>query len=263
VPANNLRAIAKARTLACDAVILDLEDAVGEGGKEAARAAASQALAGRAFGPRLTVVRINALTGAWGADDLKAARGADAVLLPKVESAADLAAARALAPAMPLWAMIETPAAILALPAIARGAAALVLGANDLLKEMRARHRADRANLHHAMAALVTAARAQDALALDGVHNEIADLAGFESACRMARDFGFDGKTLIHPAQIEIARDAFTPSAEEVDRARRLLAAFAAPENRDKGAIAFEGRMVERLDADLARDMLDRAERTA
>ena len=243
-------------------MILDLEDAVGDAEKNSARAAVAQAIAASAFAPRLTVVRINALTSLHGADDLKAARGADAILLPKVESAADLAAARLLT-RQPLWAMIETPAAVLNLPAIARESAALVLGANDLLKDMGARHRADRANLHHAMSALVTAARAHGALALDAVHNDMADMAGFESACVMARDFGFDGKTLIHPAQIAPARAAFAPTADEVDRARRLVAAFALPENRDKGVIAFEGRMVERLDAQIAQGLLDGAERGA
>jgi citrate lyase subunit beta/citryl-CoA lyase len=259
VPGNNARAIEKARELACDSVILDLEDAVGAGEKAAARASAADAISARAFGASITVVRINALTSALGVDDLKAARGADAILLPKVDSVADLAAARLLAGATPLWAMIETPAAVLALPAIAQGAAALVLGANDLLKDMGARHVAGRANLTYAMSALVTAARAHGALALDSVHNDIADIAGFESACTMARDFGFDGKSLIHPAQIAPARAAFAPSPDDVERSRRLLAAFELPENRGRGVIAFEGRMVERLDAEMAQAVLDEA----
>ena len=259
MPGSNARAIEKARGLDCDAVILDLEDAVGESEKIQARAAVAEAVAARAFGVRPTIVRINALTSAWGADDLKAVRGADAILLPKVDSVADLAAARLLAPALPLWAMIETPAAVLNMPQIARDAAALVLGANDLLKDMGARHVAGRVNLHYAMAALVTAARAHGAMALDSVHNDIADIAGFQSACTLARDFGFDGKTLIHPAQIAPARAAFAPSPDDVARARRLLAAFELPENRGRGVIAFEGRMVERLDADMAQAVLDEA----
>jgi citrate lyase beta subunit len=257
VPGSNARAVEKARGLACDAVILDLEDAVGGPAKETARAAAAQAIAAHAFAGRITVVRINALTSAFGADDLKALRGADAILLPKVNSVADLAAARLLAPNIPLWAMIETPAAVLGVREIARECAALVLGANDLLKDMGAHHMEGRANLHYAMAALVTAARAHSALALDAVHNDIADMAGFESACAQARDFGFDGKCLIHPAQIDVARAAFAPSPAELARARRLLAAFDLAENRDKGVIAFEGRMVERLDAQMAQAMLD------
>ena len=258
VPGSNARAIEKARGLACDAVILDLEDAVGDGEKAAARAAVQAAIAARAFGPRPTVVRINPLTSPFGVEDLKAAHGADAIALPKVTSDADLAAARLLTKA-PLWAMIETPAAVLALPQIARSATALVLGANDLLKDLGARPVAGRSNLHYAMSALVTAARAHGALALDSVHNDIADMAGFESACAMARDFGFDGKTVIHPAQIDAARAAFAPSPAEMDRARRLLATFAAPQNRDKGVINFEGQMVERLDAQMAQAVLDEA----
>lgn len=257
VPGSNARAIEKARALPCDAVILDLEDAVGVAEKSSARAAVADALAARAFAGRLSVVRINALSGAGGVEDLRAAAKADAILLPKVDGPADLAAARLLAPAAQFWAMIETPAGVLAAPRIARESAALVLGANDLLKDMGARHRGDRANLAYAMGALVTAARAHGALALDGVHNDIADMAGFESACVMARDFGFDGKTLIHPAQVAVAQRLFAPSPEERDRARRLLDAFDAPQNRDRGVIAFEGRMVERLDAQIARALLD------
>ena len=177
--------------------------------------------------------------------------------MPKVESAADLAAARLLAGEMPLWAMIETPRAVLKLAEIAAGAQALVLGANDLLKGMGGRHIAGRANLHYAMAALVTAARAHGALALDAVHNDIADTAGFADACAMARDFGFDGKCLIHPSQIEPARAAFAPSASEIADAKALLAEFAKPENRDKGVIVVSGRMVERLHEDMARRLLD------
>jgi citrate lyase subunit beta/citryl-CoA lyase len=250
----------KARTLACDAVILDLEDAVGAGAKTAARAAVRQAVAARAFGARPTVVRVNALSDDAGADDLKAATGADAILLPKVNGPADLVAARLLADATPLWAMIETPAAVLALDAIAAQAAGLVLGANDLVKAMGGRHRSDRANLQPAMALTVTAARAHGRIALDSVHNDIADAEGFAAACTLARDFGFDGKTLIHPDQIAPAARAFSPSPDEAARARRLLEAFARPENRDKGAIAFEGGMVERLDAETARRLLEETE---
>jgi citrate lyase subunit beta/citryl-CoA lyase len=254
VPGSNARAMEKTRTLPVDAVILDLEDAVGPEEKNAARVRVAEALQNRT---RLTIVRINPLTSAEGVDDLKAVRGADAVLLPKVESIADLSAARLLAPGMALWAMVETPKGLLHIAEIAGAAAALVLGANDLLKDMGARHRADRANLHHAMAALVTAARANGALALDSVHNDIADADGFAAACALARDFGFDGKTLIHPAQIEPARAAFAASAAEIEDARALLAEFARPENHGRGVIAFRGRMVEKLHAQMARRLLD------
>jgi citrate lyase beta subunit len=237
-------------------VIFDLEDAVGENEKDAARAAVAQALAEREY---LTVVRINALTSDKGVADLRAVMGADAILLPKVESAADLAAARLLAGEVPLWAMIETPRALLHLAEIAGGTDALVLGANDLLKDMGGRHRADRANLHFAMGALVTAARVHGCLALDAVHNDINDADGFAAACAMARDFGFDGKSLIHPSQIEPARAAFAPAPEEIEDARALLAAFALPENDGKGVIAFRGRMVERLHEAMARRLLEEA----
>jgi citrate lyase subunit beta/citryl-CoA lyase len=243
--------------LACDAVILDLEDAVGDGAKTTARTAVREAVAARAFGARPTLVRINAPSSGAGAQDIRAALGADAILVPKITGAADLAAARLLAGKTPLWAMIETPAALLALNAIAAEAAGLVLGANDLLKAMGARHRPDRANLQTAMALTVTAARAHGRIALDSVHNDLADKDGFLSACAQGRDFGFDGKTVIHPDQIEPARRAFAPSPEDIARARRLLDAFALPQNRDKGVIAFEGRMVERLDAQMAQHLLD------
>jgi citrate lyase subunit beta/citryl-CoA lyase len=239
-----------------DAAILDLEDAVGPGEKADAREAVQAWLASKPLSRR-AVVRINSLTSDGGVDDLKAMAKADAILLPKVESPADLAAARLLAPGMPFWAMIETPRAVLHLAEIAGHAEALVLGANDLLKDMGGRHRADRANLQYAMAALVTAARANGALALDAVHNDIADMDGFAAACTMARDFGFDGKCLIHPSQIEPARAAFAPSREEIADARALLAEFDKPENRERGVIAFRGRMVEQLHAQMARRLLD------
>jgi citrate lyase subunit beta/citryl-CoA lyase len=261
VPGSNARAMEKARALSCDAVILDLEDAVGDGAKQAARAAIRDAVAARAFGARPTLVRINAPSSEAGAEDIRAAADADAILIPKVQGPADLAAARLLAGQtpreIPLWAMIETPAAVLALNAIAAEVAGLVLGANDLLKAMGGRHRPDRANLQAAMALTVTAARAHGRIALDSVHNDLTDKAGFLAACALGRDFGFDGKTLVHPDQIAPAQRAFSPSPEEAARARRLLDTFALPQNRDKGVIAFEGAMVERLDAQMAQRLLD------
>lgn len=257
MPGSNSRAIEKARSLPSDAVILDLEDAVGDAAKQTARKAVHDAVTGRAFGARPTLVRINAPSSEAGAADIAAAKGADAILVPKVTGPADLAAARLLAGTTPLWAMIELPAAVMALNAIAAEAAGLVLGANDLLKAMGARHRPDRANLQAAMALTVTAARAHGRIALDSVHNDLTDKDGFLAACALGRDFGFDGKTVIHPDQIAPAQAAFSPSPEETARARRLLDAFALAENRDKGVIAFEGRMVERLDAQIAQRLLD------
>jgi citrate lyase subunit beta/citryl-CoA lyase len=170
-----------------------------------------------------------------------------------VNSAADISQAGDI----PFWAMIETPAAVINLHEISHGVQGLVLGGNDLLKEMGARHRADRANLHSVMAQMVLVARAHHIAALDGVHNRLDDAEGFAQACEMARDFGFDGKTLIHPTQIAACRAAFVPSPDEVEAAQRVLAAFA--DNPGKGAIRLDGRMVEALDAEIAVALLARA----
>lgn len=260
VPADNGRALEKARGLDADILILDLEDAVAPDAKLAARAAAIAALPGLAGEHREVAIRINQPAGPWGVDDLKAAvaAGPDAILLPKVNLPDDIEAVAALAGDIALWAMIETPCAVLNLEAVARaGVDALVLGANDLLKDMGGRHRPDRANLHHVMAQMVLVARAVGITAIDAVHNDIGDTQGFAAACAMARDFGFDGKSLVHPGQIAPAHAAFTPGPEEVDIARRVLAAFAAEP--DKGAILLDGRMVERLDAEIAERTLARA----
>lgn len=259
VPADNPRALEKARTLDADVLILDLEDAVAPGAKLAARTAACETA--RALkGVREVVIRVNQPAGEWGVADLKAAIAAapDAILLPKVNGAPDIEAVQEVSGEIPLWAMIETPCAVLNLGEIAgAGAACLVLGANDLLKDMGGRHRADRANLHFAMAAMVTVARAYDIAVLDGVHNSIDDAEGFAAACAQARDFGFDGKTLIHPSQIAACHAAFVPSDDEVAAAKKILAAFA--DNPGKGAILLDGHMVEKLDAEIAERTLARA----
>jgi len=259
VPADNPRALKKARGLEADLMILDLEDAVAPAAKAGARTAACAAVA--ALAPKPVLIRINALTSPWGPDDLTAVLAArpQGVLLPKVNTAGDIAAARAQAGGLPLWAMIETPRAVLNLAAIAAsGVAGLVLGSNDLLKEMGARPMPDAANLHAAMSLCVIAARAHGLTVLDGVHNDIADSEGFAAAARLARDFGFDGKTVIHPAQIPLCNAAFTPGAEEIAAARAILDAFAAQP--DAGVIALNGRMVERLHADSAARLLARAQ---
>src|SRR5437899_4205890 len=227
MPASNARAVEKARTLACDVVILDLEDAVAPDMKPAARAAAAQAVRAGGFGRREVVVRVNALATPWGAQDLAAIAlaGPDAVLVPKVDGPADVAAYHAALTAAPartgLWTMIETGRAIFTLEAIAACAAstrlaAFVMGVNDLAKEMRARQVRDRAPFQGALALAVMAARAHGLAILDGVHNEIDDLALLETVCRQAVDFGFDGKSLIHPTHIEIANRVFTPPAGDV-----------------------------------------------
>jgi citrate lyase subunit beta/citryl-CoA lyase len=256
MPASNARAIAKARTLNCDVVILDFEDAVAPDEKARARQQVVDEVRAGGFGTRELVVRINALNTPWGADDAAAVRaiGADAVLVPKVSSVADLAAIRAAlgedGPA--IWAMIETCAGVLTLPALAAAAAemrlaALVAGTNDLAKEMRCRPGADRMPLVPALAGIVMAARAAGLVALDGVCNALDDPERLAAECAQGAVLGFDGKTLIHPAQIDAARAAFGPSAAELAWARAVIAAFAAAENADKGAIRLEGQMVERL----------------
>jgi citrate lyase subunit beta/citryl-CoA lyase len=257
VPADNLRALEKARGVDADALILDLEDAVAPEEKEAARAAACAAVAG--YRPREVIIRINRPGADYCPQDLDAAIAAkpDAILLPKVHNAAEIGRVRHTVRDIPLWAMIESPAAVMNLTEIAAsGVACLVLGANDLLKEMAGRARPDRANLAYAMSKLVLAARSRGIAALDGVHNRIDDDTGFIAACEMARDFGFDGKTLIHPAQVGPCNAAFVPSEDEVEAAKRVLKAFA--DNPGKGAILLDGQMVEKLHADMAERVLAR-----
>jgi len=261
MPASNPRAVAKARTLACDVVILDLEDAVLPQAKAEARAAAVAAVRAGGFGRREVVIRVNALSTPWGAADLAevALAGPDAVLVPKISGPNDVAAYDRLLKGAPahtrLWAMIETAPAIFRLEAIASMAAttrlaALVMGVNDLAKEMGARQPADRAPFQAALSLTVMAARAHGLAALDGVHNEIDHLAALEAVCRQGADFGFDGKSLIHPSHLEICNRAFTPPAVEVAWARSVIAAFAAPENAGKGALRVDGRLAELLHRD-------------
>ncbi|UUL82838.1 HpcH/HpaI aldolase/citrate lyase family protein [Sphingomonas qomolangmaensis] len=252
LPASNDRAIAKARTLACDVVILDLEDSVAPEAKEAARAQAVTALALGDFGDRELVVRINALDTEWAAADLAALAEAPphAILLPKVNGPADLAACAALLPGdVALWAMIETPAALLALGQIAAAPrlAALVMGINDLAKDMGMQPGSDRLPFHSFLATTVAAARAHGLGALDGVFNGIDDAQGLVAECAQGRRFGFDGKTLIHPSQIAACNSAFSPGTAEIAEAEAIRDAFALPEHAGKGAIRLDGRMVERL----------------
>ena len=256
MPASNPRAIAKARTLDCDVVILDLEDAVAPDEKAAARDRVVGAVREGGFGTRELVVRINGIGTPWYADDIAAvhASGIDAVLVPKVSSVANLIAVRAALgeDGPPIWAMIETCAAILALPSLSVAAAetrltVLIAGTNDLAKEMRCRLGADRAPLIPALTATIMAARAAGIVALDGVCNALDDPTRFAAECTQGAMLGFDGKTLIHPSQIDAANAGFGPSEEELAWARAIVAAFAKPENADKGAIRLDGQMVERL----------------
>ena len=266
VPASNARAMEKARGLACDGVILDLEDSVAPEMKAAARDAAVAAVAA-GFGDREVAIRCNGLDTPWGLDDLAAAAraGPDAVLAPKVRSAAEVEAlVRALSPAPPetrLWAMIETAHAVLNLREIAEAGApgrleALVLGPNDLAVDLRLPPVAGRPAMGPILSQLAVAARAFGLAALDGAYNAFEDDAGFEAECRQALAFGFDGKTLIHPRQIEACNRIFSPSAEDVAWAQAVVAAFAAPEAEGRGAIRLEGRMIERLHLDQAQRTL-------
>ena len=255
MPASNAKAIDKARTLDCDVVILDLEDAVAPEMKAEARAAAVAAVAAGGFGRRELVIRTNGLDTPWGADDLAAAAKArpDAILVPKVNDGADVAAyAAAIGGAAPLWLMIETTRSIFRLDTIgaalaAAGGGGFVLGTNDLAKEMGARPGTLRAPFQGMLGLAVAAARAHGLIALDGVFNAIDDEAGLTEQCAQGVEFGFDGKTLIHPKQIAPCNAAFTPDAAAIAWARTIVAAFAEPDNAAKGAIRVEGKMVERL----------------
>jgi citrate lyase subunit beta/citryl-CoA lyase len=271
MPGSNARALEKARTLPADALILDLEDAVAPDAKETARAQVCEAVRA-GFGKREVIVRINALSTPWGAKDLLAAAAArpDAILVPKLSTPDELiaieqrlaGAGRSLA----LWAMVETPLAILNVAALAASGgrlACLVMGTNDLIKELRGVHTQDRLNLAAALGLAVLAARAHGLAIIDGVTNDIADSEGFAAACAQGRSFGFDGKTVIHPSQIEPCNAAFAPSPEEIEAANKIIAAFALPQNRGKGAIKLDGRMVERLHAENARRTLALAQAIA
>ncbi|GGC50482.1 HpcH/HpaI aldolase/citrate lyase family protein [Chelatococcus reniformis] len=266
MPGSNARALEKAKTLPADALILDLEDAVAPDAKQAAREQVCAAVKAGGYGPREVIIRINGLDTPWGADDLAAAAvaGPDAILVPKVSSPAvlaDVGSRLSGAPAgLAVWVMIETPAAMLNIAAIAAAArdrasrlACFVMGTNDLAKETRARLVPGRAPMLPWLSLALTAARAEGLDILDGVYNDIANLDGFKAECEQAGDFGFDGKTLIHPSQVEPANDIFSPPAEEVERARKIIAAFALPENAGKGVLSLDGRMVEILHAEIGK----------
>jgi citrate lyase subunit beta/citryl-CoA lyase len=262
MPGSNARALEKARTLPADALILDLEDAVAPDAKDLARSQVCDAVKARGFGKREIIIRINGLSTPWGEADLAAAADArpDAILVPKISSARELNAIEAKLggadAAIAVWAMVETPAAILNIAAIAAAGgrlACFVMGNNDLVKEIRGQHTQDRMNLAAALSLSVLAARSNDIAAIDGVYNDIQNADGFAATCAQARAFGFDGKTLIHPSQVEACNAAFAPSPEEVEAARKLIAAFELPENKGKGAIKLDGRMVELLHAEIAR----------
>ena len=267
MPGSNARALEKARELPADGLILDLEDAVAPEAKAAARDAVVKAVR-TGFGDREVLVRMNGLDTRWWVEDLDAVAAArpDAVLVPKISDPGQLQdlAARIVDigtdPRVRVWAMMETPLAMLNVGAIAAAAldsetrlAGFVMGTNDLAKDTRARIVPGRAPMLPWLMSCVAAARAYGLDILDGVYNDLGDAEGFVAECQQASDLGFDGKTLSHPRQIEPCNAAFSPSTEEVVTARKMIAAFELPENKDKGVIQIDGRMVERLHAEMAR----------
>lgn len=267
IPASKERALEKARELPADAIIFDLEDAVSPEEKTRARALLAGELATADFGPRLRMVRVNGLETPWGAADLLAFAnhpGTDAVLLPKVNGPEDLdAAARRVA--KPLWAMLETARGCLNAGAIAAHPRlqGMVMGTNDLARDLGARPRADRLPMMAALGTCLMAARAEGKLIVDGVFNAFRDEEGLRAECEQGRDLGFDGKTLIHPAQIATANEVFAPSAEELSIARRQIAALAEARRRGEGVAVVDGRIVENLHVATAEALIARAEAIA
>lgn len=270
MPASNPRALEKAKTLPADAVVFDLEDAVAPDNKLAARSQACAAARDGGYGRRQVVIRINGMDTPWGHDDLAAAlkAGPDAVLVPKISSGDEVVAAsqamtEAGAKDTKLWVMMETPLAVLDAKAIAAASAkpgsrlaCFVMGTNDLAKDTRARLAPGRSAMVAWLSMCVAAARAYGLSILDGVYNDFTDDDGLTAECRHGLELGMDGKTLIHPRQIAICNDIFSPSAEEVDWARKIVAQFDRPENAAVNVLSIEGKMVERLHADMARRVI-------
>ncbi len=267
MPSSNSRALDKARTIPADAIIFDLEDAVAPDAKELAREQACAAVASGSYGQRELTIRCNGLDTPWGADDLRAAAAAGpaAVVVPKVGGVEHLRAVADLVGDTPIWAMIETPKAVFDMRAIAASpqVTALVLGTNDLARELRAALVPGRAPLQPHLATALLAAREAGKVVLDGVYNDVKDLAGFEAECLQGREFGFDGKTLIHPTQVEIANRVWAPSADDIDRARAVIEAFTAAAAEGRGVVVVDGQMVENLHRDNALHTLATAEAIA
>jgi citrate lyase subunit beta/citryl-CoA lyase len=266
MPGANAKALEKAKTLPADVLLLDLEDSVAPDVKADARAALVAAVKAGGYGKREVIVRVNALASPWGRDDIAAICPSkpDGVLAPKVESAEQVEALddalteAGLSDEASLWVMIETPRAIFNLAEIAAAAkgtrlSAFVMGLNDLAKETGARPGKERAPFYAAMSLAVTAGRLEGLSVIDGVFNDIGDAIGFEAECRQGLDFGFDGKTLIHPSQVQICNEVYAPSADEIARARAVIEAFALPENAGKGVIKVDGKMTELLHLEQAK----------
>ncbi|MBB5517040.1 citrate lyase beta subunit [Rubricella aquisinus] len=268
MPGSKSRALEKAQTLPADALILDLEDAVAPSEKEIARALVCDAVRAGGFGQREVVIRINGLDTPWGMDDLTAACAAhpDAILIPKVNSAADLKRPAEQAPeGTALWAMMETPRGILNAAEIAAAPrlACFILGTNDLVNDLHAAHTPDRMPILTALSWCLLAARAEGIACIDGVYNAFKDEDGLRAACLQGRDMGFDGKTLIHPAQLAIANEVFAPSETDLEQARAYVAAFEAAEAAGEGVAVVNGKIVENLHVANARRLLAQAEAIA
>lgn len=268
MPGSNARAMEKAKNLAADVVILDLEDAVAPDAKEEARKAVCASVLAGGYGGREVIIRVNGTQTPWGADDIKAAVGAgpDAILVPKVSTGAEVGVLSDLmdqagAPgSMKLWVMMETPLAVLNAQEIAATIkeegcrlCAFVMGTNDLVKETYAALTQERTGLLTSLNLCVLAARAYGLTILDGVYNDIQNVKGFSAMCLQGAELGFDGKTLIHPSQLGPCNEIFGPSADEIEWSREVIAAFAAPENKGKGVLKVDGRMTEILHRDIAK----------
>lgn len=264
IPGSKSRALEKAKTLPVDAIIFDLEDAVTAEEKENARALLADALAAGGYGARMRIVRINGFDTKWGQDDARAVRDmdCDAVLLPKVETTAQLDELAEITGDLPIWAMMETPRGMLNAAEIAahRLLEGMVMGTNDLAKELQTRFRADRLPLMAGLGLCVLAAKAEGLVILDGVYNAFKDNDGLAMECEQGRDMGFDGKTLIHPAQVDVTNTAYAPSEDELDLARRQITAFEETEASGQGVAVVDGKIVENLHVATAREILSKAE---
>ncbi len=267
IPGSKDRALEKARGLPVDAIIFDLEDAVAPDEKVNARTTLAAALTEGGYGDRMRIVRINGLDTQWGEADAKAAAGmdCDAVLLPKVETTAQLDALAALIGDKPIWAMMETPRGMLNAAEIAAHPqlTGFVMGTNDLAKELQTRFRPDRLPMMAGLGLCLLAAKAEGIVIVDGVYNAFKDADGLKVECDQGRDMGFDGKTLIHPAQVDVANAAFAPSDAEIDLAKRQIAAFEECEASGQGVAVVDGKIVENLHVVTAREILAKADAIA
>jgi (3S)-malyl-CoA thioesterase len=267
IPGSNGRALEKAKTLPVDAVIFDLEDAVSAAEKTNARHLLGATLHHGGYGARMCIVRINGLDTEWGADDAASVRdmNCDAVLLPKVESAAQVSALAEIVGDTPIWAMMETPRGMLNAAEIAAHPqlTGMVMGTNDLAKDLQTRFRADRMPLMTGLGLCLLAAKAEGIVIVDGVYNAFKDTEGLTAECEQGRDMGFDGKTLIHPAQVEVANVAFAPSEDEITLAQRQITAFEEAVSEGSGVAVVDGRIVENLHVATARDLIAKADAIA